>query len=179
MSALPLVFHRSAEGDEPFIGKFDERLDLVNCQKPLKMFLQEEALIEEPIDEGARDSEYYKRRRQKRKQMKTNSSLVLEDSTPRDPKGPPKGLKYEGKLANLNLFESIPGQAAPFTYKQKAKSTTDAPFKYVILQPQKVVSEVDGKERTQILVTPVGDWFSFRKPSVTGNYYISVYTIYH
>jgi hypothetical protein len=53
-----------------------------------------------------------------------------------------------------------------FQNKQKTKSLTEAPFKFVILQPQKY--SINNEEKTQILVTPVGDWFSFKKPSLTG-----------
>jgi hypothetical protein len=161
MTTLPMIF---VHPDElPIIGKFDEKLDLEKALKPIKMYMEDEEIIEEPLDneEIKKDSEYYKRKRQRRKQFRTQSQLIIEDSTPRVSAGPPRGVRYEGRLTNLNLMESSSGSTS-FQVKPKAKSITDAPFKFVILQPQKLL--INGKEKTQILVTPVGGNISLNYP---------------
>lgn len=152
------------------IGKFDEQVHFDKAKQPVKMYFKDEEIIEEAIDENLKkDSEYYKRKRQRRKALKSKSQLVIEDAvaSSRDPRGPLKGLMYEGKMSNLNLSDNLSTLGpTPFQNKLKAKSLTEAPFKFVILQPQKYT--VNNEEKTQILVTPVGDWFSFKKPSLTG-----------
>ena len=168
MTSLNMVFVRPEE--YPMVGKFDEHVDFNKAKLPVKMYFKDEEIIEEAIDENVKkDSEYYKRRRQRRKALKTKSHLVIEDAvaSTRDINGPLKGLIYEGKISNLNLSDDVSVLGPkPFQNKQKAKSITEAPFKFVLLQPQKY--SVNNEEKTQILVTPVGDWFSFKKPSLTG-----------
>lgn len=167
-SGWPLNF--KVKNEMPLVGKFDEIVDFKNAPKPVKMFIKDEDILEEAVDDLIRDSEYYKRRRQRRRSYRPQSIIYLEDSNKREIKGPPKGLQYEGKISNLNLTTEENGVSpAPGQRRQQGqKSVTDVPFKYVLLQVVKSVSDDSGAASTQVNMIPVGDWYAFKKPSVTG-----------
>ena len=152
MATFPLVF--SSPEDAPIVGRFEERVDLAQAVQPVHMYWATEELIEEPDLGLAKDSEYYRRKRNRRKQFRAQSHLVLEDSTPRAPRGPPRGVLYEGRMANLNLNGESAITGGAFQAKPQARSVTEAPFKYLLLQPQRVL--IEGVEQTQIVATPVG-----------------------
>ena len=155
MTTLPIIFSTSEDNDKlPLICKFDEKVDMLGALKPVRMGFKEVQLMEEPIDEGRKDTEQYKRKKQRRKSLKATSTLMIEDSTHRDNKTPLRGLIYEGKLTNLNVLDSTSGGPTPYQAKQKARSVTEAPFKFILLQPR--INIIDVKQLQQILMTPVG-----------------------
>ena len=138
--------------DYPMIAKFDEKVDLENARFPIRMYTKDEELLEEAEDPTiVKDSEYWKRKKQRRRGFRPKSMVVLEDSTPRRANGPPVGIQYEGHLTNLNMSdgEHISGSMA--RAKPEAKSVSEAPFKYVLLEilttPQST---------TEVNVIPVG-----------------------
>lgn len=132
----------------PFIGKFDERVNLEQAVKPVLMFQHEEDIIEEVEDPTVEKVE--ERRRQKRmKRFRPRSVIYLEDSARRRKGGPPTGLQYEGTMTNLNLADSTEHHHVA-TARAAIRSTTEAPFKYVLLQV--VGTPAGGKE---VNVVPV------------------------
>jgi hypothetical protein len=147
---MPLIFTRSAD-NLPLIGKFDDPPRLERGAPPLHMGSEAEEQLdepEEPDDVDRKDSEFWKRKRQRRRMVRQRSLLVIEDEARRGP-DPRRGLRFEGRLTNLNLSDS--SQAlAPFTNRPQARSVTEAPFKFVLLQPQQTATG------TRVLVTPVG-----------------------
>ena len=146
----PLRF--KALDDYPLIAKFDEKVDLGNARLPVRMYVKEEELIEEAEDPTlVKDSEYWKRKKQRRRGFRPKSMIILEDSTPRRPDGPPAGLQYEGNITNLNMSDADHSSGSFTKAKPEAKSISEAPFKYVLLEilttPQAT---------TEVNVIPVG-----------------------
>jgi hypothetical protein len=139
----------------PMVAKFNEVIGFESVRKPLKMYMKVEDIIEESEDPNSvKDTEYYKRKKLRRRSFKENAVLVVEDSTPRpQQRGPPIGLQYEGILSNFGLKESSCDNFS-------LKSVQDASFKYVFLQVVKIPYD-KGKDhvdssRTEVNVIPVG-----------------------
>ena len=125
----------------PSIAKFDEKVDFDMSQKPLYMYFKDEEILEEPED-IKKDSEYYKRKRQRRRKVRLTSSLMIEDSTNRERHGPPKGLQYEGRLVDLNRVEQ---STISTNYSHVKTATKKENFKFVLMQFVKKENTVDEK----------------------------------
>jgi hypothetical protein len=160
----PLVF-KPLES-YPIIGKFDDKVNLAAAKKPLRMYLKEEEIIEEMFEHPTNQTEKYNRSKIKPRRYRPKSELHIEDSTHRKPNGPPVGLQYEGRITNLDfqdVEEPNQSKSSKTTFKGASSSSADNSFKYVLLEFAKGDSG-----STEVNMIPVGDWFTFKKPSVTG-----------
>lgn len=168
MTSLQMIISKLEDQDLPIIGKFEESINLTKATQPVKMYWYDEEILEEPFDLDVKDfKDFAKKKRMRRRAMRYNKSkLILEDSSTniRDN----NHLKYEGRVTNMGTSETTKSDAR---FKYGASSSLEADFKYVTLQPQKVV--VDGKEITQIVVCPVGDFYLFRKVATGEQQFLS------
>lgn len=98
----------------------------------------------------------------------THSLYKFEDSTPRQPDGPPVGIKYEGKIWDPTISAEVEKQEKKLHYLGNKDQASEESFRYVLLVPTRVASGPDGTGplKTEINVVPVRDFVLFSKPSV-------------
>ena len=158
--AIPLIFKKPSEF--PGIMKFEERVDFKEAHKPVRMYMKNEVLVEEEVAEIVKDKEYH---RKKKKQMrfgyKSKSILVVEES-PRVPDGSAAAFQFEGSLTNSTLLG--PESLKPTTNADGSRGSDG--FKYVLLKKYTVAPSAGSAGGTVINITPVGDWYTFKKPSL-------------
>jgi len=167
MTSLQMIISKSEDQDLPIIAKFEETINLTKATQPVKMYWYDEEILEEPVSLDANDyKDFAKKKRMRRRAMRYQSKLILEDSTSNI--NDDSHIKYEGRITNMSTAETTKNDSR---YKHGATANAEPDFKYVTLQPQKVV--VDGKEITQIVVSPVGDFYLFRKVATGEQQFLS------
>lgn len=147
------------------------------------MFYKDEEIREEIREEELKDSEYFKRKRNRRRMYRKKSFLIMKDSESSEApievskavgdssdsksnlnstKPPNGGIRFVGQVCNMSLATDLDqGRIAPMRSDSNANSF---PFKYVLLQFTKRPSEVEGGATTnEINVIPVNDMFLFKK----------------
>lgn len=163
---FPMRFKAPEHCDFPNLAKFPNFVDWPNTLKhqPIKLYSKEEEIKEEEMDD-TKQTEFIKRKRQRKRSYRTKKSLFLEnalaDSTTTEHAG--EALSYEGQVSNTNvegadMHSSYNLANGVKTEKNSIGSTKDeAPFKYVLLQFL----------NNEINVIPVGSMYTFKKPSTT------------
>jgi hypothetical protein len=145
----PLIFKPLEQ--YPLIGRFEEKISLEGCKKPVRMWQQEEEILEEAEDPTL-PIDYTKRKKIRR--FRPKRQLRIEDSAHRKPNGPPTGLQYEGRLTNLNfedVEESHHTKSKSLLKANDTPSNPENPFKYVLLEFAKGDSG-----STEVNLIPVG-----------------------
>lgn len=145
------------------------------------MYFKDEEIRDEVKDDSAnKDSEYFKRKRSKRRMYRKKSFLVMKDSTivpaanavnsgvsvtseNSDSQAQTgTGVRFVGQVCNMGL-------ATDMDQRRVASMRSDVnensvPFKYVLLQFTKKPPEIEGGAvSSEINVIPVTDMFQFKK----------------
>ena len=139
MSSFPIIFKAPPNGFDSMIGKFDEKINLLEQVQPIKMYWKSEDIINEDIDPTV-EIDYRKKKR--KRNYKSTSTLIIEDSADSGQfasSSTPVSFKYEGKFANLKT--------------EGALDVPDTTLKYIQLVLCKTL--IGGKEVPQVLATPV------------------------
>ena len=140
----------------PDVAKFSDFLNWDEAQHPVHMYLNKEELREDEIPTTERDSEYYRRKRERRRSYQKKNTFILEDSANHEGNHGQSAFRFEGKICNLGLADIEEA-------KSKAAEVTEAPFRYVLLQFVKKEGDGENGSTSEINVIPVGDMYAFKK----------------
>ena len=129
----------------PDVAKFSDVLNFKQVE-----------LREDEIATTERDSEYYRRKRERRRSYQKKNTFILEDSANHEGNHGQSAFRFEGKIYNLGLADIEKA-------KSKAAEVTEAPFRYVLLQFVKKEGDGENGSTSEINVIPVGDMYAFKK----------------
>jgi len=152
--------------NRPLLGRFSDPVALDKVIQPVKLYSQQETILEDEADDDiVKDGAYWAKRKKHRRTFHSKKEYFIEDSSISASTGKPS-FRFEGGVADVNIH----------TGGSEANDDRDL-FRYAILQVTTRQAQPTGGASSSsssvapaatpvVNIIPVGDWVNFKKPSV-------------